>query len=74
MRYRLRTLLILLAVLPPAIAVVWWANIDAGWILPDVLFLAGVLALLLLALTALAGLAVISLRLLKSRRPSDRST
>ena len=37
MRYRLRTLLILLAVMPPLLAVAWWAldtfrpKPDAGW-------------------------------------------
>jgi len=31
MRYRLRTLLILLAVLPPIIAAAWWA-INQGWL------------------------------------------
>jgi len=65
-RYKLRTLLILLAVLPPMLAGVWWSNIRAGWILPEVLFLAGFLALLLLVLTALTGLVTIFL-LFKSR-------
>jgi hypothetical protein len=47
MRYRLRTLIILLAVLPPILAGAWWVWVEMGWtyplflvfVLPPILFL-----------------------------------
>ena len=67
MRYRLRTLLIVLALGPPVLAAVWWMP----WIIPAMATVAILItissAVLFLMLAATAGIASVVLRIFGSR-------
>jgi len=75
MRYRLRTLMVLLAVGPPALAVVWWAGVSLSsqsWSTMRFTSL-GIIAFLLMgilgAIVAATAVAVVVLLVGRGERP-----